>query len=311
MLLFRTVALIALCGALGIATVSIGVSLALFTDTASVPGNTFTTAATFSSDDFADAFVIPEPLPYANSQSTVGATAEPGEPIPPSGQGCSTNMDVTVWYKHTPSSSQALTADTFGSDYDTQLIVWSGTSIDTVTFVGCNDDSGGLQSAVTFSANAGTTYYFQIDGFSGATGNLTFNLQASQGSSDDFADAFLTPEPLPYTNSQSTVGATAEPGEPIPPSGQGCSTNMDTTVWYKHTPSSSQTLIADTFGSDYDTQLIVWSGTSIGTVTFVGCNDDTVGLQAQVTFSASAGTTYYFQIDGFDGAIGNLTFNLQ
>ncbi len=86
-------------------------------------------------------------------------------------------MDTTVWYKHTPSSSQTLTADTFGSDYDTQLIVWSGTSIGTVTFVGCNDDSGGFQSAVTFSANAGTTYYFQIDGFSGETGNLVFNLQ--------------------------------------------------------------------------------------------------------------------------------------
>ena len=178
---FRPVALIAFCGALAIATLSIGVSLALLADTASVPGNTFTTAASFptpgSNDDFADAFVIPEPLPYTNSQSTVGATSEPGEPIPPSGQGCSTNMDVTVWYKHTPASNQTLTADSFGSDYDTQLIVWSGTSIGTVTFVGCNDDSGGLQSQVAFSASAGATYYFQVDGFNGATGNLTFNLQ--------------------------------------------------------------------------------------------------------------------------------------
>ena len=45
---------------------------------------------------------------------------------------------------HRP-AAQTLTIDTFGSDYDTVLAVWTG-SRGSLTNVACNDDSSGLQS---------------------------------------------------------------------------------------------------------------------------------------------------------------------
>jgi hypothetical protein len=41
-----------------------------------------------------------------------------------------------------------------------------------------DDDPAGhtLTSSLTFSAVAGTTYYFAVDGYHGATGNITLNL---------------------------------------------------------------------------------------------------------------------------------------
>jgi hypothetical protein len=48
------------------------------------------------------------------------------------------------------------------------------------TEVACNDDSGGLQSQVNFSASAGTTYYFMAGTCCGSGGNgggnLVFNV---------------------------------------------------------------------------------------------------------------------------------------
>ncbi|MCH7698845.1 MAG: S8 family serine peptidase [Chloroflexi bacterium] len=121
-------------------------------------------------DDFVDGVLISEPLPYANTQFTGGATTETGEPAPCGG------IAATVWYAFTPSSDQALIADTFGSGYDTVLAVYTGPSVDSLTLVSCNDDFSGPQSRVQFSANAGTTYHVQLGGFFGAAGSLTFSL---------------------------------------------------------------------------------------------------------------------------------------
>ena len=54
-------------------------------------------------------------------------------------------------------------------------------------------------------------------------------------------------------------------------------------------------IAADTFGSNYDTVLSAWTGTQ-GALSRVACNDDFGGLQSQVTFDATAGTTYYFMV---------------
>ncbi len=54
----------------------------------------------------------------------------------------------TVWYRYTAPSAQPLIIDTMGSDYDTVLVVWTG-SRGSLTSVACNDDFGGtLQSTV-------------------------------------------------------------------------------------------------------------------------------------------------------------------
>ena len=59
--------------------------------------------------------------------------------------------------------------------------------------------------------------------------------------------------------------------------------------------------MVSTIGSVYDTTLSVWSGTP-GNLTAVACNDDISSgqyTQSQLSFSATAGTTYYFMVAPF------------
>lgn len=124
-------------------------------------------------DNFANASVISS-LPYTSTQSTVDATMEFGEPDNPAG--CITFFPAikgaTVWYQYTPPVGATLTANTFGSNFDTVLAVYTGASVGALTPIVCNDDSGSLQSQVTFLASPDTTYYFQTGGFDSRTGNL-------------------------------------------------------------------------------------------------------------------------------------------
>jgi len=66
----------------------------------------------------------------------------------------------------------------------------------------------------------------------------------------------------------------------------------------------SSPVSADTFGSEpsYDTVINVYRGTSLGSLTFIDCNDDAAGTsQSQVSWSAMGGRTYYYiQITGSD-----------
>jgi hypothetical protein len=54
------------------------------------------------------------------------------------------------------------------------LAVYTGTSLTALTQTAANDDSGGTtQSRVSFTAVAGRTYRIAVDGYGGASGNVT------------------------------------------------------------------------------------------------------------------------------------------
>jgi hypothetical protein len=73
----------------------------------------------------------------------------------------------------------------------------------------------------------------------------------------------------------------------------------------------------DTNGSDYDTILAVYTGASVNALTHITSNDDISpitdppprNIQSRVTFTATAGTTYRIQVDGFDGDEGNVVLH--
>jgi hypothetical protein len=110
-------------------------------------------------------------LPFTAGVSTVEATAAMDDPF------CFGNV-ASVWYAFTPVVSSSITADTFGSDYDTSLSAYTGTQ-GALTALACNDDAGaGFQSQIRFPVSAGTTYYFMVAGV-GAAGSLVFNLDAA------------------------------------------------------------------------------------------------------------------------------------
>lgn len=121
-------------------------------------------------DAFADAVVASDPLPFTDSVSTTEATLEPGEPR--LGDVCGFGVRHTVWYQYTPAADTVLSANTFGSNFDTVLGVWSGTDLASLSQVACNDDTENFQSSVVFVAEMGTQYNFQIGGFAGDSGML-------------------------------------------------------------------------------------------------------------------------------------------
>ena len=114
--------------------------------------------------------------PVIAHATTADATMEAGEPAP-----CGA-LGATVWFNWTsPAAAATVTFDTFGSNYDTVLAIYTGSSVEALTPVPgttCNDDhfvTSNRQSVVSFTTEASTTYRIQVGGFSGATGNAVLN----------------------------------------------------------------------------------------------------------------------------------------
>jgi len=124
---------------------------------------------------------------------------------------------------------------------------------------------------------------------------MTAPVAAVAPTNDDVDDATVIAA-LPYTNSQDTTEATADPDDPE------C-VGDDHSVWYSFTPADDLEVLADTFGSDYDTTLSVYTG-PVGALVQVACNDDSFSLQSRVLFNAEAGVRYLFMIGSFDSAPG-------
>lgn len=102
------------------------------------------------------------------------------------------------------------------------------------------------------------------------------------------------------------VDSSGEPGEPF----HGGSI-PDRTVWWTWTVPASGEVIIDTIGSNFDTTLGVYTGSSVNSLTTIASNDDSIDLISQVTFTATAGTTYQIAVDGFGGSQGLIGLNIN
>lgn len=114
-------------------------------------------------DDFDSPFEITE-LDYSNTQHYLAISHATVAADDPDLLGFGPVKTYTVWYSFTPSETTDIQVNTFGSDYDTVLGVWTGPR-GSLTKIVTNDDSGGTQSKVQLTAAAGTTYYIEIAGY--------------------------------------------------------------------------------------------------------------------------------------------------
>ena len=112
--------------------------------------------------------------PFEDNVSTLGATLEQNEPRPCGG------IDKTVWYSVYVTGPATVSVDTTGSDFDTVVaayeLPYGEFNMDHLTKIVCNDNSGGLQSHITFPATTDRQFVVQVGGHNGATGNLVFRL---------------------------------------------------------------------------------------------------------------------------------------
>ena len=110
--------------------------------------------AAASNDNFADATQITN-LTYNVNADTTDATFEGGEPYPTCGFGYSLR---TVWFAYEPSTTGSLTANASYYNFPPVLAIYTGDSLGNLAQVAC----GNYGSQLTFQAQAGTTYYFQL-----------------------------------------------------------------------------------------------------------------------------------------------------
>ena len=222
------------------------------------------------------------------------------------------NAAPDEWYSFTGTGTSELVTVSLcnGTAYDSLIRVFDACGGNEIAV---NDDACGLQSELTFTSDGTSTYLIMIEGFGSSSG--TFNLEitcAQPPVNDDCSNA------LPITCGDTVVGTTinATIDDTVAPT---CDTGVTSPgVWYTFTDASGLvsdvtiTMCSGAGGADYDSKLSVYTGDcGAPPLTCVVGNDDTCGLQSEVTFQSDGSTTYYVLVHGFGGATGNFTLEVN
>jgi len=247
-----------------------------------------------ANDNFGDADVI-STLPFTDSGDLNGTTTEPGE------QNFCNFQTSTVWYTFTPSTTTTISADLNGSQFGVVMTAYQshGGGVGGLGFLSCI-----FGGSLNFTANAGTTYYFQIGTFFSGPVQMQFNVrEIPPPPNDGFADAKAVGA-LPFTDSADMTAATTEPDEPVTPAGFAIAGS----VWYVFTATESESLTANANVCCATLTLAAYTGDSLASLTEVKS-----AIGQMLTFSSVAGTTYYIQV-GRGGAFGGtipMSFRLE
>jgi hypothetical protein len=125
-------------------------------------------------DDFAQGLPLVGTL-VTSRVSNQNASRQTGEPIHGSTKG-----GASLWWKWTAPRSAPVTITTAGSDIDTILAVYKGTSLTNLQKVTSNDDDpkgSENTSRVTFTAQKGVTYHIAVDGYQAEQGQVKLTLR--------------------------------------------------------------------------------------------------------------------------------------
>jgi secreted trypsin-like serine protease len=116
-----------------------------------------------------DAFGASTLVPCAVATSTGSnafATREAGEPNHAANGG-----GGSQWWRFTAPTAGTLHLNTFGSDFDTLLGVYTGSTVDDLTWVAWNDNTNSdPRSSLETPVTAGQTVHIAVDGFNAADG---------------------------------------------------------------------------------------------------------------------------------------------
>ena len=131
----------------------------------------------------------------------------------------------------------------------------------------------------------------------------TFTVVAPPPANDNLANPISITNNT-FTDTKDSSGATTETTDPSPSCAQGSTTSgRSNSIWYQFKPAMSGMASLDTSGSNFDTVLSIWTGSS-GSFTAVACNNGIVGVgiilvtQLQ-NVPLTAGTTYSIMLSSF------------
>lgn len=226
-------------------------------------------------------------------QSVSGNTSGAGDYYSP---GCVPPGSGENAFLITAAAGGLYTFDTFGSSYDTALSV---VNVGTCQELVCNDDTMNVQSQVQVNLAPGQQVLVVVDGYAGQTGPYTMHVTAPIVPACGDGDlGSLVP--------QTITGSTAGAGNDFQPT---CGAQGGNDRAYTFTAPFSGNFTFNTFGTSWDTVLHLLNGCGGAAI---ACNDDTMGLQSQVTVSLSAGQQVVVVVDGFGAqSQGNFTLNIN
>ncbi|MGB0171068.1 MAG: HYR domain-containing protein [Flavobacteriales bacterium] len=230
------------------------------------------------------------------------------------------NMALDVWFLYTPSADGTASINTCGSpgsNDDTVIIVYDGSSCPSAGDIGLTSDDDGcvspnFASAVDLAVSASNTYLIQLGGWNGAQGDgeLYIELEADPSgpsdpglTNDDCANATAVGE---GTFAFDNTGASTDG----PTDGDA---NMALDVWFLYTPSADGTATIHTCGSpgsNDDTVIIVYDGSSCPSAGDTGLASDDDGcaspnFNSTLDLEVSASNTYLIQLGGWNGVQGD------
>lgn len=131
--------------------------------------------------------------------------------------------------------------------------------------------------------------------------DIGINACATPPANDNFASP-INMTSLPYTNTQTNAGASKELLEQT----GSCETaaNIQKTVWYTYTSTGIEPVNFVATGSTTVKGISVWTGSSLGSLTQVGC---ATGATATATVNTTNGTVYHIRVGTSNGVSGNIT----
>ncbi|HLP84560.1 MAG TPA: hypothetical protein VK157_09435 [Phycisphaerales bacterium] len=217
--------------------------------------------------------------------------------------------NADVWFRYVaPAGAQSISVDTgAGSIPDTTLAIFDACG---GAEVACDDDGdpNGLRSRISgFPVVGGGVYFIRAaswDTSAGGPGVLTITESFAPPAAGDICSTALaiTAAASPVSFDTSAAGF-----NPNAATSCGFGTAAGNDIFYSYTAALTGQTTLSFCGSGFDTVVEVFdacSGTSIA------CNDDSCGLQSEVSFLTTAGTAYIVQVDGYNGASGAGSFTI-
>lgn len=224
--------------------------------------------------------------------SNVQSSRESGEP---NHNGSSSN--TTIWALIVYDSQVAAEIAVDSNEMSADIEIYTGSSIGRLNSVAKGDSN----TPARFTAKSGEIYRIAISGRNNAEGELEILL--GQRPENDDLDGATKIEGDEYSVSTSNVGSTSELNEP--PHGSSIAYK---TLWWEYTPSESAKVRMDTTGSNFDTSLAVYTGTSINNLTLIASNDNANGQTetSAIDFQGVANTTYFVAVGSSNDGVGLL-----
>ncbi|WP_156465852.1 MULTISPECIES: hypothetical protein [unclassified Rathayibacter] len=267
-----------------------------------------------ANDNLADATKITTLPFFTSSAPYAGATLESGEPgqcrtTDPDNSEYFTDVVSSVWFSYTSTARQTLTFTGEIAGHSTNVISYESAPIADLSRISCTDTEYRSENYV--QAEAGKTYYFQVGDFYGSpvTDDQRVELRIAASApvvGTTPADAVVIPS-LPATVSSSTNKVDSNWVEPSYSCDGGDSVLMGT-VWHRFTASKSGSVLVDLRDSYNDTVAVVWESDGFAPTSPIGCSpigpsmqfggDPFVPANAKMTFTATAGATYFIQVGG-------------